>query len=106
MGWFCAYESWYLDTKLSTSYKDYLISLVINLWAFVVSSHTNKAHYLSVLDNTRECLSEHLPVIDKVSLWSGVAGRPFAHGFRQCRVDPDSYTDTKDPPGDPWTSMK
>ena len=103
MDWFCAYDKWYLDAKLSASCKDYHISLVINLWAFVVSSHTNKAHYLSVVDNTRVCLSKHLPVID-----TGDAQFPFdlawlfghlLHGFRQWRVDPDPYTDNKYPQG-------
>ena len=76
---------------------------------FVGSSHTNKARYLSVVDNTRVCLSEHLPVID-----TGEVQFPFdlawlvghlLHGFRQWRVDPDPYKDKKYPPGDPSTSM-
>ena len=59
-----AYDSWYLDTKLSTSYKDCHICLAIKLVMFAVSSHTNKARYLIDVDNTRVCLPEHLPFID------------------------------------------
>ena len=45
VGQLYAYDIWYLDTKLSSSYKDCHICLEINLMLFPVSSYTNKARY-------------------------------------------------------------